>query len=106
MKFRAFTQPYMDGIGLMVVDTDDYGKVSYYAKPVLFEMVERTPNTIGPVSPTMDLAMQDAVGLMNALWEAGVRPTEFKHPSGEINRMQAHIADLRAMAFRRDNDAE
>lgn len=101
MKFRAFSQPYMEGIGLMIVQLNDIGKVSHYAKPVVVEMVERSPADFAtPIFPTFDLSMQDAIGLMNTLWEAGVRPTEFKHPSGEIQRLEAHLEDMRKLAFK------
>lgn len=99
MEFRAQYQMWTDGIAVMVGERNQStGKIGWYAKPVKWEMEKLEPN--GYVrEPTLHLTDQDALNLMNALWGAGVRPSDFKSPNGEINRLEAHLQDMRKLVF-------
>ncbi len=48
----------------------------------------------------LTLRMEQAQVLMDDLWNAGVRPTEGAGSAGAMRAAQAHIADLRRVAFK------
>lgn len=97
-EFRAQISPYTDTVSVLAVVQDGTGFLSAFATPVDFVFVNRTPDK--PIAgPTFELPSHAARSLMNALWEAGMRPTEFKSPSGEINRLEAHLQDMRKLVF-------
>ena len=53
-------------------------------------------------TPFAYLFKEDAVRLMDALWDAGVRPTEAKvldAPKGELAAVRDHLDDMRKIAF-------
>jgi len=49
--------------------------------------------------PLLRLSQEQAAALMDDLWNAGVRPSDQGTP-GQLAAMQAHIGDLRAIAFK------
>ena len=99
MEFRAASVDWMDSVSLLVCQRDfSSNKIGHIARP--FEVV-MVPHKEGEfiTEPTWQLNGQEAIGLMNALWNAGIRPSDFKSPSGEINRLEAHLADMRKLVF-------
>jgi hypothetical protein len=98
MEFRAASIDWMDRISILACELDrSSGKIAYIAKPVEFVMAPHTGTMIQ--NGTMELDATAARSLMNALWEAGVRPSNFKNQSGEINRLETHLADMRRLVF-------
>jgi hypothetical protein len=98
IRFRAATDIYWDGIRVIAVTLNADGRISHVAEPVQFTMKAITPgDMIG--APTFEFTAADAKSLMTALWEAGVRPADFKNANGEINRMEAHLEDMRRLVF-------
>ena len=98
--FRAATDIYWDGVRVLVCHTDAEGKVSAVAEPVQFTMRQRGPGTpIG--APTFEFDKASADNLMNALWEAGFRPSGYKSPDGEVRRLEAHLEDMRTLVFKK-----
>lgn len=56
------------------------------------------------VEPTLHFHGSSAVALMNALWDAGVRPTIKNYdPVKEIEAINRHLADMRHIAFAKLN---
>ena len=51
------------------------------------------------IDPTMTLNSQQAQMLMDAMWNAGIRPSDQGSP-GQIAAMKAHTDDLRKIAFK------
>ena len=97
--FRAATDIYWDGIRVLACTVDAEGKISSIAQPVQFTMQERTPST--PIlEPTFQFDSETANSLMNALWEAGLRPSGYKSPAGEVRRLEAHLEDMRTLVFK------
>lgn len=64
------------------------------AKPVQYELVE--PGVYA--EPCLLLEPADATTLMDELWRAGVRPSEIG-TAGHLAATQAHLQDMRAIAF-------
>jgi hypothetical protein len=96
--FRAATDIYWDGVRVLAGVLDADGKLTTIAEPVKFVMKPR-PLHMPIEEPTFEFTADAARNLMTALWEAGIRPAEFKHPNGEINRLEAHLADMRKLVF-------
>lgn len=48
----------------------------------------------------MTIPIEQAQGLMDDLWNAGVRPTEGNGSAGAMRAAERHIEDLRAIAFK------
>ncbi len=55
---------------------------------------------LGTDIPPLTMPLADATQLMNDLWAAGVRPTEFQAASETVQAMKEHIADLRTIVLR------
>lgn len=99
MEFRAAAVDWMDRVDLLICERDyTTNKIGAIAKRVDLVMVPHVPGSLVSES-TLSLAATEAVNLMNALWGAGVRPSDFKSPNGEINRLEAHLADMRKIVF-------
>ena len=50
--------------------------------------------------PTWRLTDEAAQELMDALWAAGLRPVEGRGSAGQLAAVQAHLEDMRKLAFR------
>lgn len=66
------------------------------AKPVEFELQE-SDGEYAP--PALSLHRDDAQQLMDALWDAGLRPSEGSGSAGSLAATERHLADMRAIAF-------
>lgn len=51
------------------------------------------------VDPTFDLLRDRAQALMDMLWGAGLRPTQGRQSEGALAATDAHLQDMRAIAF-------
>lgn len=97
--FRAATDIYWgDGVRVLAAHLDAEGRLHAVAQPVQFTMQKREPHA-PIIEPTFQFTADEAKNLMTALWEAGVRPANAPNASGEINRLEAHLADLQKLAF-------
>lgn len=94
----------MDGLALWLVDHRD-GEVRRIA-------VRQPPFTLNEIrngdyaEPTMTLDAQLAQSLMDALWDAGLRPTEAKYPQEHVNALRAHLEDMRRLVFEPKSDVK
>lgn len=50
--------------------------------------------------PTLELSVGEAQGLMDELWKCGLRPTESHGSTGQLGAVQAHLNDMRKLAFK------
>lgn len=70
--------------------------------------VVKGPLVLAPVapgsccSPTLNLATEEAVMLMDSLWSAGVRPSNGEGSVGQIGAMREHLDDMRRIVFKGD----
>lgn len=104
MEFRAASIDWMDRVSILICQRDfSTNQISHVARPLELVMQPHNPGSFIERG-SLELAMPEAIGLMNALWQAGIRPSDFKNPSGEINRMEAHLADMRRLVFVTDGE--
>lgn len=68
----------------------------YRANELIFEKVVE----IGEISrPAFELDKDEAQDLMNALYQAGVRPTETFDQTSQIESIKYHLEDMRKLVF-------
>jgi hypothetical protein len=60
-------------------------------------MEERQPHTFS--GPCATLSEAEAQGLMDSLWDAGIRPAAGHGSAGERAAMEKHLNDMRRIAF-------
>ena len=65
----------------------------YAGLPVVFRVVEDGEE----VDPTLRLSRDSAQELMDALWSAGLRPTEGSGSAGSLAATERHLADMRGI---------
>lgn len=51
------------------------------------------------LQPTFRLHGEEAQELMDMLWNCGLRPTQSKSSAGQLEAVERHLADMRAIAF-------
>ena len=52
-------------------------------------------------APTFSLPPEAAQGLIDALWECGLRPTEGTGSAGALAAVQRHLEDMRSLVFKK-----
>lgn len=88
MKWLAQSTIYRDSIDLVAVI--DYGGERDVAQPMVFTMERQKPHmVIG--APTLELSPDSAKSLMQALWDAGIRPNEAIDSKGEVKALRDHV---------------
>ena len=65
-------------------------------QPVMFEVIPRESEG-QDIPPAMLLDDADAQSLTDALWEAGVRPTNGAGSVGQLAATEAHLKDMQAI---------
>ena len=103
IEFKAAQQHWSDSVAILGCQRDGLGKIAAIVKPLNLTL-ERHEESHFINDPTLMLDAQSAQSLMNALWSAGLRPAEAKYPNGEINRLEAHLADMRKLVFQPHGD--
>jgi hypothetical protein len=88
MKWLAQSTIYRDSIDLLAVI--DYGHDREIGLPMQITMTKHELHT-AIMEPTLALPPDSAKSLMQALWDAGIRPTEWSNPSGEMKALRNHV---------------
>lgn len=88
MKWLAQSTIYRDSVDLVLVD--DRGDLRYVARPMEFVLDRREPGTVIG-APTLELPPGSAQSLMQALWDAGLRPNDGRGSDAEVTALKAHI---------------
>lgn len=96
-KWLAQSTIYRDTVDLVAV-RDPYGDGIAVAKPTLFELKQQDRHSV-IAEPTLALSPDSARSLMQALWNAGIRPTDW-NSSGpiEVQALRSHISFAERMA--------
>jgi hypothetical protein len=85
-----------DGFEMRVID---WGPHPAYALPIEMRHIAEEEQGI-QIPPMLTLDMQRAQQLCDALWEAGVRPTNGAGSVGQLAATERHLEDMRTLAFR------
>ena len=89
IQFDVYNSSWRFGLDIRMVQKKE-GKI-YLAQPVT--MVEHKDGE--SANATMNLMKNESTALMDALWRAGVRPSNGEGNVGMIGAMKEHMADLR-----------
>lgn len=93
-QVRAFSDMMCNGVKIYAVGPLRDGK-----RPVgVMHWEECDQMDEYPVA--LRVPVEQAQGLMDDLWNAGVRPTDGNGSAGAMRAAERHIADLRAVAFK------
>lgn len=95
VEIMAKREAWSDGISLYARQVVSHVHVKF-AKPVQWEVVEDVGDVIDPM---MTLKIDAAQQLMDELWRCGLRPTEGTGSAGSLAATQAHLKDMREIAF-------
>lgn len=98
LKFYAQSQIWIDGIAVGIGMFGDGGKTSAVAR-LDFVPYDRYAAD-APADPTMRLSHDEARDLMDALWGAGVRPSNGEGNTGQLGATQKHLEDMRTLVFK------
>ena len=89
LKLRAHAAPWRACIEFLLID----GKA--IAEPIVMKEYDPAVST----GPTFRLSYEQAQGLMDDLWVAGLRPTEGAGSAGALAATQRHLEDMRKLVF-------
>lgn len=95
LSIRCTPDLPMDGFQVWIFERNNDGL--HVADPVTIRRVEQEGVTF---PPTLQLSSNAAQTLLDDLWVAGLRPTDYHDTRGEVTAMRAHIADLQRIVFR------
>lgn len=85
-----------DRVAILVRQPKWQGGPAHVGLPLTMQAVE-----VGmPVEPTFSLSVESAQGLMDSLWQCGIRPTEGKGSAGALAAVQYHLEDMRKLVFK------
>ena len=90
---RVNHQPFSGDFGVLICASDS-SRVTHVAGPICFLPVEKDQR----IEPSLNLSYDDAVRLMDELWNAGLRPT-CEGTAGQLAATQAHLNDMRRLVF-------
>lgn len=110
MKFMVDRKPLWMGYGFEVrIMSEAYdgrpvrvGSQHYVSPCYVSELVVKTipfNEMARPVPPAIELSEEQAQQLCDALWEAGVRPTNGAGSVGQLAATERHLSDLKTIAF-------
>lgn len=98
-QFRAIKHPlYLNHIDLHFFQRTQDGKIAV-ADPT--PMTFHDPAAIeGFQAPMLTISPDEAQGLMDELWRAGIRPTEGAGSVGQLAATERHLEDMRTLVFK------
>ncbi len=100
MKFMARKKFVGFGFGVELFGYEDPN--GRHSELVIVEAVTMREHPEGKtLEPFLRLGQKEAQNLIDALWEAGVRPTNGEGSTGQLAATEKHLLDMRAIAFKR-----
>ena len=94
LRLIAHQDPWSEQVAFMLLHQVS-GKPRAICGPLQFNEI---PDG-APANPTFRLYGPEAQELMDMLWNCGLRPTQGKSSAGQLDAVERHLADMRAIAF-------
>jgi len=95
LKFNFQRDIWSGAIAMHMADKTDAGFSA--ARQIVFSKLD-----IGSYAdPVVKLSPEEAQGMMDALYEAGVRPAAAAGSVGQLKAVAYHLEDMRALVFKR-----
>ncbi len=101
LKFEVMRKPAWAGRGIEIhiFEPACESRQANVALPVQFTPVRDENMMMMMPAPALPLTGEEAQQLCDALWEAGVRPTNGAGSVGQLAATQEHLATVKAIAF-------
>lgn len=98
-KFYAQSRLWSDAldVGIMEYKAGLDGKYQGFVARISLEPHEEGDEIL---EPTMRLAATEAQQLMDALWWAGIRPSNGNGNAGQLGATEKHLEDMRKLVFK------
>lgn len=106
LRFKAAVLDYRNTVSIIAYLPDASGRIAKIFKPVALAVDEEHQPHMTIANGTLDLKFDEAQNLLDALHEAGMRPTNLANPSGEIARINDHLQDMRRLVFNVNGKSE
>ena len=90
LKWLAQSTIYRDSIDLLAV-IDYGGGQRDIALPLQITLAKHESGIAVIGEPTLALSPASARSLLQALWDTGIRPTDWSNPNGEVNALRGHV---------------
>lgn len=90
IQLRAERSFEMNGFRIHCYERVDAEHIAVVSNPLVLEVVPFPSRD----TTLLSIHEEQAQVLMDDLWRAGVRPTDFQDPGGEVAAQRAHITDL------------
>ncbi len=94
MKVYITQSPWADSFELHIAK--DFNRKVLRVKPVVYD--EHNPGEVCP--PTMVLLREEAQVLIDALYGAGLRPSQAAGSAGQLSATLYHLEDMRKLVFK------
>ena len=94
LRLIAHQDPWSEQVEFMLLHQVS-GKPRTVCGPLQFNEIPEG----APCNPTFRLYGPEAQELMDMLWNCGLRPTQGKSSAGQLDAVERHLADMRAIAF-------
>lgn len=94
--FRAYTQVWDDSVNLLIGDRDHAGRLTHYVDNMT--LIEHQGGVI--MEPSLRMNKREAQELLDALWGAGVRPSNGEGNAGQLGATEKHLEDMRKLVFK------
>lgn len=69
----------------------------------VFQVASVTMSPVEPIGrppePTLNMSKAEAQAMMDAFWEAGLRPSSGEGNAGQLGATRAHLDDMRKLVF-------
>lgn len=69
------------------------------AEPIQMRVLDEN-DMCRQLEPTLRISPEEAQGLMDELWRAGIRPTEGAGSVGQLAAVNRHLEDMRSLVFK------
>lgn len=96
MKFYARREQWSDSVDLYIVDQE--GDHTRRAE-VSFSLGEPVLRGSAVFAPSWSMVGRDAQMLLDALWEAGLRPNDGSGSGAQVSALKDHLKDLQRIVF-------
>ena len=94
LRLVAHKDPWSEQVEFMLLHQVS-GKPQAVCGPLQFTEVAEGAQ----VNPTFCLYGPEAQELLDMLWNCGLRPTQSQNSAGQLEAVERHLADMRAIAF-------
>ena len=93
-RFRAYAQKVFARNAVEIMLLHEHDGRQFVAQPLVFA---ENSDEGSIYEPTLCLRVEEAQELMDALWDAGLRPTEGSGSAGSLAATERHLADMRGI---------